>query len=100
MPNSNTTNSQANETWVPDGFVQVIGPDNQMYVVPELDLDQIHLSNKKKDELSVSNAQGTVSLKIFSGSVLVRQRPERVCPESATRGTGRTGQVYITSHQL
>ena len=82
MPNPNTTNSQADETWVPYGFVRVIGPNNQMYVVPEHclpDLDQIHLSNKKKDELGVSNAQGTVSPKIFSGSVPVRQRPERVC---------------------
>ena len=89
MPNPNTTNSQADETWVPYGFVRVIGPNNQMYVIPEhclLDLDQIHLSNKKKDELGVSNAQGTVSLKIFSGSVPVRQRPERVCPELYNKG--------------
>ena len=102
MPNPDTTNSQADETWVPYGFVWVIGPNNQMYmyVVPEHclpDLDQIHLSNKKKDELGVSNAQGTVSLKIFSGSVPVRQRPEQVGLESAT---GRTGRVYITGHQL
>ena len=69
MPNSNTTNSQADETWVPDGFVWLIGANNQMYVIPEHclpDLDQIHLSNKKKDELSVSNAQGTVSLLKYS----------------------------------
>ena len=46
------------------GYVVAIGPNSKTYIVPEYslpDLDQIMVSNKKKEELGVTNAQGTVS---------------------------------------
>ena len=56
--------SHEDDTWVPEGFVLVMGPNNQKYVVPEYcvpDLDQKYLSNKKKENSNANNAQGTVS---------------------------------------
>lgn len=63
MPNT-PSDIQSEDTWVPEGYVLTIGPNNQKYIVPEYclpDLDQIYLSDKKKEELNASNAEGTVS---------------------------------------
>ena len=59
-----TPDSKSDNSWVLEGYVVAIGPNNKTYIVPEyclLDLDQIMVSNKKKEELGVTNAQGTVS---------------------------------------
>ena len=56
--------SKSDHSWAPEGYVVAIGPNNKTYIVPEYslpDLDQIMVSNKKKEELGVTNAQGTVS---------------------------------------
>ena len=58
--------SKSDNSWVPEGYVVAIGPNNKTYIVPEyflpdLLVDQIMVSNKKKEELGVTNAQGTVS---------------------------------------
>ena len=56
--------SKSDNSWALEGYVVAIGPNNKTYIVPEYslpDLDQIMVSNKKKEELGVTNAQGTVS---------------------------------------
>lgn len=63
MPNA-PSDSKSDDTWVPEGYVLTIGPNDQKYIVPEYclpDLDQIVVSDKKKEELRASDAQGTVS---------------------------------------
>ena len=67
LSNSEVLNAQVDDTWIPEGFVLVIGPDNQKYIVPEYavpDLEQNYLSKKK--ELRATNAQGSVSISFFS----------------------------------
>jgi len=54
-----TTNS-----WIPEGYVLMTGPDNQDYIAPEFMvpvLDQDFNAKEKKKELKVSGALGTVS---------------------------------------
>jgi hypothetical protein len=85
MPNaSNSQDSipQVDDMWIPEGFVLVIGPNNQKYIVPEYcvpDLDIDYLSNEKKKELGATNAQGTVS---FSFCIHIENLP-------ADTGTGK-----------
>ena len=52
------------DNWIPEGFVVLIGPDNEKYVVPEFMVDKIdqdYRSQEKKKELKASSAPGTVS---------------------------------------
>jgi hypothetical protein len=47
--NSQDSNPQVDDMWIPEGFVLVIGPNNQKYIMPEYcvpDLDSI-VSKKK-----------------------------------------------------
>lgn len=51
-------------TWIPEGFVLVTGPDNEMYIVPDFmvpSLDQDYRSEKKKKDLKATCAPGSVS---------------------------------------
>ena len=52
------------DSWVPDGFVLVIGPDKKRYILPEFmlpDLDLKFNARKRAKEINASNAAGTVS---------------------------------------
>jgi hypothetical protein len=65
QPNAPSTSNESDTTWVPDGYVRLEGPGYKTYIVPEFmvpALDQDYHSNKKKDELKVVYAKGTVSL--------------------------------------
>ena len=51
--------------WIPEGFIKIIGPRNEEYIVPEFmvnQLDQDYHTNTRKVELGVSMAPGVVSL--------------------------------------
>jgi hypothetical protein len=55
---------QTHDAWVPDGYIIVVGPDNEHYVVPEFmveDLDQKFNVSKRELEINAFNAQGSVS---------------------------------------
>ena len=63
LPNTNESN-KLNNTWLPDGFALVIGPDNKEYIMPELlipDLVQIYKSEEKKQKYLIPQARGIVS---------------------------------------
>jgi hypothetical protein len=52
------------ESWIPDGFVLLTGPDNEKYIAPEFMvpvLDQEYNAKEKKRNLRASSAQGSVS---------------------------------------
>jgi len=52
--------------WIPEGFVLLIGPDEEKYIVPEFlvdSIDQDYYSYKNKNKLS--GAPGTVSFRIL-----------------------------------
>lgn len=61
-----SSSNQPNEkedTWLPEGYVVVIGPDNKKYIMPDFmvpGLDQDYQSKEKKEELRVLTAKGTV----------------------------------------
>ena len=64
--------------WIPEGFVLLIGLDEEKYIVPEFlvdSFDQDYYSYKNKNKLS--GAPGTVS---FSHSVLHRGQKMSGCP--------------------
>jgi hypothetical protein len=51
--------------WIPEGFVLLVGPNNENYILPEFmvpALDQDFHSNKKKKKLRAYESSGTVSL--------------------------------------
>jgi hypothetical protein len=51
-------------SWIPEGYVLMTGPDNKDYIAPEFMvpvLDQDFNAKEKKKELKVSGALGTVS---------------------------------------
>ena len=51
--------------WIPDGFVTIIGPNNEKYIVPEFminKLNQDYHTKMRKVKLGVSMAPGVVSL--------------------------------------
>jgi hypothetical protein len=55
-------------TWIPEGYVVFIGPDNEKYIAPEFmlpTLDQDYHSNQKKAQLGALSAPGTVSFIVF-----------------------------------
>jgi hypothetical protein len=62
---SHIENTPKNDNeWIPDGFVLINGPDNERYVVPEYMVPALHQTfdaKKKKEELDVCNAMGSVS---------------------------------------
>ncbi|KAF8799625.1 hypothetical protein BYT27DRAFT_7120018 [Phlegmacium glaucopus] len=50
--------------WIPEGFVTMVGPDDQRYLVPEFMVPGMHQlvqGNQKKKELNVAGASGSVS---------------------------------------
>jgi hypothetical protein len=64
---SSQTFDKSSDTWIPEGFLEVIGPDEKKYIVPEFmvpALDQAILANQKKVEKKAFEARGAVSLSI------------------------------------
>jgi hypothetical protein len=56
--------SHKKNTWIPEGYVRVTGPDGDNYVVPEFMVPALHQtceSYKKKRDLDAFNAAGSVS---------------------------------------
>ena len=52
------------DSWIPDGFVIVMGPDEKRYILPDFmlpDLDQSFNARKRAKELQANSAAGTVS---------------------------------------
>jgi hypothetical protein len=67
-------------SWIPEGYVLMTGPDNQDYIVPEFMvpvLDQDFNAKEKKKELGVSGALGTVSSQLSCTLGAVRLRDLR-----------------------
>jgi hypothetical protein len=66
QPNAPSTSNEPENTWVPDGYIRITSPENEeTYIVPEFmvpALEQDYHSIKKKDELKVVYAKGTVSI--------------------------------------
>jgi len=55
-------------SWLPEGFVFVTGPDEEVYIVLEFmvpELDQNYNAKQKKLELRASSAAGSVSAHLF-----------------------------------
>ena len=55
----------SDDSWIPDGFILVVRPDDKNYIVLEfmaMALDQDYHSDKKKEELKSFRAAGTVSI--------------------------------------
>ena len=76
------------DNWIPEGFVVLIGPDNEKYVVPEFIVDKIdqdYGSQEKKKELKASSAPGTVSF-FFYGSRKCPARDKRVRSQTVLLG--------------
>lgn len=76
--------------WIPDGFVLLIGPDDEKYIVPEFlvdSLDQDYYTMKEKKKLSAHTAQGTVSFEFCA------------MPETkTTRQPRHTMTAHLTNH--
>jgi hypothetical protein len=52
------------ESWIPDGFVLVIGPDQKEYILPDFllpDLDQSFNARQRAKDIKASSGAGTVS---------------------------------------
>jgi hypothetical protein len=55
---------ESDDTWIPEGYVVLRGPNGEKYIAPEFmlpALDQEFHSNERKSSLSALNAKGTVS---------------------------------------
>jgi hypothetical protein len=53
-----------NSGWIPEGFVEVLGPNGQRYLVPEFYAPALHISLdalEEKKKLVIEEAGGTVS---------------------------------------
>ena len=58
------SSSEVDIPWVPEGFVAILGPDNQHYVVPEFMVPALHQIldvNEEKKKIPIGKAAGTVS---------------------------------------
>ena len=52
------------DDWIPEGFIAIIGPNNEKYIVPEFmipQLEQDFQSTMRKDKLGAFVAPGIVS---------------------------------------
>jgi hypothetical protein len=59
-----STSNQCVDTWIPDGFVSVVGANNNKYIVPEYivpALQQQYQAAERKEKLGAFKAPGTVS---------------------------------------
>ena len=64
MASTSENNSDEGNPWVPEGYVVIIGPNDNRYVVPEFcaaDFKQKIDEDQKKKEMEVFKAAGSVS---------------------------------------
>jgi hypothetical protein len=57
--------SPCHDTWIPEGYVLVVGPNEIKYIVPEFilpALDQDFHAGVRKEKIGAFRAPGTVSL--------------------------------------
>jgi hypothetical protein len=63
-PSTSRVSQNNDESWIPEGFVQLTGPNDEKYIMPEFmvpALDQDYKSHCKGVELKAWSAKGTVS---------------------------------------
>ena len=73
-------------SWIPEGYMLLVGPDDEKYLVPDFmvdSIDQDYHSIVKKKELKAYSAPGTVSHILQLGGQDVQHR----CPAQMS-GTG------------
>ena len=61
---NNLSPIETEPTWIPEGYVVVMGPDGKEYVVPEFFIPALQQNlegNEKKGKLEIDKAAGTVS---------------------------------------
>jgi hypothetical protein len=66
--NRDPATSQSKEPWIPQGYVEVIGPDDQHYILPEFMVPALHDifgGHRLKEDLGVFKAAGSVSLQLI-----------------------------------
>jgi hypothetical protein len=59
------THVKDNTLWVPEGYVKVIGPNDQCFIVPNFWEPALHLileGQRQKKVLNIGSASGTVSV--------------------------------------
>lgn len=64
-PSSLQISNKKDDSWIPEGYVLLLGPDDEKYVVPEFmvpALNQDYHSKNVKEDLKVSSSKGTVSI--------------------------------------
>lgn len=64
-PSTLQISNQKDDSWIPEGYVLLLGPNEEKYVVPEFmmpALYQDYHSKKGKEDLKVSSSKGTVSI--------------------------------------
>jgi hypothetical protein len=60
-----SSNHDDDTTWIPEGYVKVVGLNNNCFVVPQFflpALDQILVGQREKKNLNIEKAAGSVSL--------------------------------------
>ena len=65
VDDNSTIEGNSDSSWIPEGFVEVLGPNAQRYLVPEFYESALHNSLNgfmKKTEFEMKKAYGTVSL--------------------------------------
>lgn len=58
-------------SWIPEGYVEIIGPDDRHYVVPQHFASALHQNidgHQEKGKLGIEKAAGTVSELIYVSS--------------------------------
>ena len=65
---SSPSKNESDQSWIPEGYVTVTAPDGKNYIVPEFMVPTLHQSfegYRKKVDLGVNNAAGSVSIIFF-----------------------------------
>jgi hypothetical protein len=78
-PNASSPVSEIeiDDPWIPKGFLQIEGPDNRQYIMPEFmypALQQQCDAHQKKKDLDAFGASGSVSTRYISCSLFVKCR--------------------------
>jgi hypothetical protein len=84
-PNINHTPLESNTARIPDGYLVIIGHNDQRYIVPEFMVPALHQmfeGYRKKDSLEVFTATGSVSGLSFSPG------QQTCCPSHVTANAG------------
>ena len=77
-PSSLQISNKKDDSWILEGYVLLLGPDEEKYIVLEfmvLALYQDYHSKKVKEDLKISSSKGTVSIPFlieFPASINIR----------------------------